>query len=327
MTDIREELEARATEDGIEFFLTMFVDMHGRPCAKLVPSSAMDVVVGGAGFAGFAVGPMGQSPADPDMIAAPDPASYIKLPWRDGVAVVMCDIEVEGKPWPYTPRVMLRNTLERLLDERGMRMMVGVEAEYHLVRRRPEGGIEVADPLDQQGLPCYDAKGLTRMFDHLSTVSRYMNELGWTNYANDHEDANGQFEQNFLFDDASTTADRVIFFRFMVHTLAHEAGMAATFMPKPFTRLTGNGMHTNVSLWSTEGRNLFAGEEAGTATASGSPASATSSPPGCSNTPGACRPSAAQRSTATSAWGSARPARERRGPRRTSRTAATTGPS
>ena len=82
MTDIREELEARAAEDGIEFFLTMFVDMHGRPCAKLVPSSAMDVVVGGAGFAGFAVGPMGQSPADPDMIAAPDPASYVKLPWQ-----------------------------------------------------------------------------------------------------------------------------------------------------------------------------------------------------------------------------------------------------
>jgi glutamine synthetase len=259
VTDIREELEARAAEDGIEFFLTMFVDMHGRPCAKLVPSSAMDVVVGGAGFAGFAVGPMGQSPADPDMIAAPDPASYVKLPWRDGVAVLMCDIEVEGKPWPYTPRVMLRNTLERLHDERGMRLMVGVEAEYHLVRRRPEGGIEVADPLDQSSLPCYDAKGLTRMFDHLSTVSRYMNQLGWTNYANDHEDANGQFEQNFLFDDALTTADRVIFFRYMVHTLAHEAGMAATFMPKPFTRLTGNGMHTNVSLWSTEGRNLFAG--------------------------------------------------------------------
>jgi glutamine synthetase len=95
------------------------------------------------------------------------------------------------------------------------------------------------------------------MFDHLSTVSRYVNGLGWTNYANDHEDANGQFEQNFLFDDALTTADRVIFFRYMVHTLAHEAGMAATFMPKPFTRLTGNGLHMNTSLWSTEGRNLF----------------------------------------------------------------------
>ena len=257
MSDAREVLEARAEKDDIEFFLTMFVDMHGRPCAKLVPSSAMDVVVGGAGFAGFAVGPMGQSPADPDMIAAPDPASYVKVPWREGLAVVMCDIEVEGQLWPYTPRVLLRRSLERLREERDMELRVGVEAEYHLVRRRPEGGIEVADPLDAHALPCYDAKGLTRMLDHLSTVSRYMNQLGWTNYANDHEDGNGQFEQNFLFADALTTADRVIFFRYMVHTLAHQAGMAATFMPKPFTEVTGNGLHMNTSLWSTAGRNLF----------------------------------------------------------------------
>ena len=153
MSDAREVLEARAEKDDIEFFLTMFVDMHGRPCAKLVPSSAMDVVVGGAGFAGFAVGPMGQSPADPDMIAAPDPASYVKVPWREGLAVVMCDIEVEGQLWPYTPRVLLRRSLERLREERDMELRVGVEAEYHLVRRRPEGGIEVADPLDRTRCP------------------------------------------------------------------------------------------------------------------------------------------------------------------------------
>ena len=154
---------------------------------------------------------------------------------------------------------MLRNTLERLRDERDMELMVGVEAEYHLVGAGSKGGIEVADPLDQQDLPCYDAKGLTRMFDHLSTVSRYMNGLGWTNYANDHEDADGQFEQNFLFDDALTTADRVIFFRYMVHTLAHEAGMARPFMPKPFTRLTGNGLHMNTSLWSPRGATCSSG--------------------------------------------------------------------
>jgi glutamine synthetase len=256
--DAREILEARAREDDIEFFMTMFVDLHGRPCAKLVPSSAMEVVVGGAGFAGFAVGPMGQSPASPDMIAAPDPASYTKIPWRDGVAVVMCDITVEGELWPYTPRVIFRRNLERLAAERGMAMMVGVEAEYHLVRRVEGGGIVVADPLDTEPLPCYDAKALSRMYDHVTTVSRYMNHLGWGNYANDHEDANGQFEQNFVYADALTTADRLIFFRYMVHTLAHEAGMAATFMPKPFAHLTGNGLHTNTSLWSSDGKkNLF----------------------------------------------------------------------
>ena len=78
--------------------------------------------------------------------------------------------------------------------------------------------------------------GLTRQYDFLSTVSKYCNELGWGNYANDHEDANGQFEQNFAYDDALVECDRAIFFRYMVHTLAEQHGMIATFMPKPFTQ-------------------------------------------------------------------------------------------
>ena len=96
-------------------------------------------------------------------------------------------------------------------------------------------------------------------FDHLATVSKYMNQLGWANYANDHEDANGQFEQNFAYADALTSADRLIFYRYMIHTLAHRAGLAATFMPKPFGNLTGSGLHLHSSLWDARtGEELFA---------------------------------------------------------------------
>lgn len=255
------ELRERAEQDGIEFFFAMFVDMHGKPCAKLIPIEAFDVLMGGgAGFAGFAAGPMGQSPADPDMIAMPDPASYTPVPWSPGLAILQCDIHVDDEPWPYAPRVILKNALKEL-EERDLVMNVGVEAEYFLVRRKPEGGIELADPIDTAPVPCYDAKGLSRMYGHLTTVSRYMNQLGWTNYANDHEDANGQFEQNFAYADALTTADRVIFFRYMVQTLAHEAGMTATFMPKPFSHLTGNGLHCHTSLWSASGDELFLNDD------------------------------------------------------------------
>jgi glutamine synthetase len=253
------DLRARAESDGVEFFFAMFVDMHGKPCAKMIPVQALSVLTGGgAGFAGFAAGPMGQTPADPDMIAVPDLDSYTLAPWQPGLAVVQCDIHVEGEPWPYTPRLILKGVLERA-RERGLVYNVGCEAEYFLVRRTEDGGIEVADPLDRSGAPCYDAKGLTRMYEHLTTVSKYMNQLGWSNYANDHEDANGQFEQNFAYSDALTSADRLIFFRYMVHTLAHQAGMAATFMPKPFADLTGNGLHMHSSLWDAQtGAELFA---------------------------------------------------------------------
>ena len=255
-------LREQAERDGIEFFFAMFVDMHGKACAKLVPASSFDMLINdGVGFAGFAAGPLGQTPADPDMIAIPDPASYVAAPWQPGLAILQCDIHVEGEPWPYAPRVILKNQLARLA-ERDVIFNVGVEAEYFLVRRSDGGGIEVADPLDVAELPCYDAKGLTRMYDHLTTVSTYMNRLGWSNYANDHEDGNGQFEQNFKYADALTTADRAIVFRFMIHTLAHQSGMAATFMPKPFTHLTGNGLHMHSSLWSPAGDELFmAGDE------------------------------------------------------------------
>ncbi len=264
MSDPAQDLRDRATADGIEFFLAMFTDMHGKPCAKAVPATQLDLLLGGgAGFAGFAAGDIGQSPADPDISAVPDPASYTPLPWKPGVAVLHCDPHVEGKPWPYAPRVILRRLLDGLRAERGWEFMTGAEVEHSLVRRTADGGIEVADPLDNAAKPCYEAKGLSRMWDHLSTLSRYMNELGWANYANDHEDGNGQFENNFRYADALTTADRVIFFRYMVHMLAHGAGMTATFMPKPFGSVTGNGMHLHSSLWTSAGEPLFTDEADG----------------------------------------------------------------
>lgn len=263
-TDTRDDLRKRAEADGIEFFLAMFVDMHGKPCAKAVPMASFDMLMdGGAGFAGFAAGDLGQSPADPDITAVPDPASYTPLPWKPGVAVLHCDPHVDGEPWPYAPRVILKRQLEALAAERGWQLMTGVEAEYSLLRRTADGKLEVADPLDSSAKPCYEAKGLTRMWDYLSTLSRSMNQLGWGNYANDHEDGNGQFESNFVYADAVTTADRTIFFRYMVHMLAHEAGMTATFMPKPFSTVTGNGLHLHQSLWTLDGEPLFSDDTDG----------------------------------------------------------------
>ncbi|MBO0877549.1 MAG: type III glutamate--ammonia ligase, partial [Pseudonocardia sp.] len=114
MADGREQVAARADQDGIEFFLAMFVDLHGKPCAKAVPRSSLDLLMdGGAGFAGFAAGDLGQSPADPDLCAVPDPASYTPVPWKDGVAVLHCDPHVDGEPWPYAPRVILKRLLAR----------------------------------------------------------------------------------------------------------------------------------------------------------------------------------------------------------------------
>jgi glutamine synthetase len=145
--------------------------------------------------------------------------------------------------------VILRRAIEQAA-ERNLVLKAGVEAEYSLLAREDDGSFRPADERDTSKLPCYDARGLTTMLDHLTTVSRHMDAMGWGNYANDHEDANGQFEQNFQYADALTTADRLIVLRLMMHTLARRQDLYATFMPKPFADKTGNGLHMHLSLWS-----------------------------------------------------------------------------
>ncbi|BBX62113.1 glutamine synthetase [Mycobacterium saskatchewanense] len=255
------DLATLADQSGTRFILTLFVDLRGKPCAKLVPVEAVDVLAtDGVGFAGYAVGAMGQEPKDPDLIAIPDPASFTPIPFvKEGLAIVHCDPHVEGEPWPYAPRVILKALIARAADA-GYEPWVGAEVEYFLVHRNADGSLSVADAADTSAQPCYDARGLTRMFEHLSAISTAMNTLGWSNYANDHEDANGQFEQNFQFADALTTADRVITLRYLLSMLASERGMVATFMPKPFAEKTGSGMHLHLSLTSG-GAPVFPADE------------------------------------------------------------------
>ena len=246
--------------NGVEFVFAQFVDMHGKPNAKLVPASHLDdLLTDGAGFAGFAAGEIGQRPNDPDLAAIPDVRSLTPLPWRPEVARFACDVHVEGEEWPYDPRTILRRQLERA-KALGYEFKIGCELEYFLVRKKEDGSIELADPLDTLDQPCYDMRALTRNLDFVGQVARNITALGWDNYATDHEDANGQFEQNFQFADALTTADRAIFFRYMVESMAQERGLIATFMPKPFPHLTGNGCHFHLSLW-RDGENVFEADD------------------------------------------------------------------
>jgi glutamine synthetase len=173
------DLATRARADGIEFVMALFVDLTGKPCAKLVPIEAVEELQNdGVGFAGYAVGAMGQQPADPDLIALPDAASYMPVPFiRPGLAIVHCDPHVEGKPWPFAPRVILKEQLARAA-ELGLELKVGAEVEYFLVERGPDGALRPADPKDTASRPCYDARGLTRMYDHLTEVSKAINGLG-----------------------------------------------------------------------------------------------------------------------------------------------------
>jgi len=257
-----EEVRSLVGKEGIEYFLCSFVEMSGAPKAKLVPATHLDDMAReGAAFAGFACGEVCQGPQDPDIVSIPDFRSLTVLPWRKNIAWVPGDLYVNGKSWPYCPRTILQRQLQEA-RRRGYIVNVGVEPEFMLLKKNAGEEYVPWDPLDTAGKPCYDLRALYRNLDVMTTLIRYMQELGWDPYANDHEDANCQFEINWVYSDALKTADRHTFFKWMVRTVAEQHGLWATFMPKPFAHLTGNGAHFHMSLADADsGTNLFLDEK------------------------------------------------------------------
>ena len=257
------DLATFAAEKGVKYFMISFTDLFGGQRAKLVPAQAIaDMQEDGAGFAGFATY-LDMTPAHPDMLAVPDPSSVIQLPWKPEVAWVAANCVMEGEDVDQAPRNVLRKLVDQAADQ-GMHIKTGVEAEFFLLT--PEGD-DISDPYDTAAKPCYDQQAVMRRYDVIAEICDYMLELGWGPYQNDHEDANGQFEMNWEFDDALRTADKHSFFKFMTKSVAEKHGLRATFMPKPIQGLTGNGCHVHISVWDAPGQasqtNVFAGGGAG----------------------------------------------------------------
>jgi len=251
------ELAESAKALGLKYFLISYTDLFGSQRAKLVPAQAIaGMQKNGAGFAGFATW-LDMSPADSDMFAIPDPATLIPLPWKPEVGWLASDLWMDGAPVAQAPRLVLKRAVESAASA-GFAMKTGVECEFFLI---DADGTKISDPADIATKPCYDQSALLRRYDVITEICDAMIALGWEAYQNDHEDANGQFEMNWSFADAIVTADRHVFFKFMVKSIAEKHGLRATFMPKPFLGLTGSGCHAHVSLW-RDGDNLFE-EEAG----------------------------------------------------------------
>ena len=243
-----------AEKKGIKYFLIAFVDLFGTMRAKIVPATAIDAVAdAGAGFAGFAAW-FDLTPAHPDVLVTPEPDTLVQLPWKPEVAWITGDLAMDGKPLRQNPRQVLKRVMAVAAGE-GYEMKTGVECEYFLIT--PDGS-SISDAADAQAKPCYDQLSLMRRYEVIKEICDAMISLGWNPYQNDHEDANGQFEMNWEYDNCMRTADKHAFFKFMVKSIAEKHGLRATFMPKPFINLTGNGCHAHISLWSKAGKNIFA---------------------------------------------------------------------
>ena len=261
---IREEIFQRMKDDDVKFILAQFVDLNGSPKVKMVPVDHFeDVLDEGAGFAGAALPGMGQGPHSHDLMARIDLDSYTYVPWDEGLARFASDLFVDGSPHMFCPRQNFKRVLAQARQE-GYALNVGIEPEHFLVTKNADGSIEVWDPHDIDSLrkPCYDFKGIANVIGYLRDMMDGMRRVGWDAYQSDHEDANGQFEINFHYSDALTTADRYTFFKMMTSQYAQNHGAIATHMAKPFTDRTGSGGHIHYHLADANtGENLFLDEE------------------------------------------------------------------
>ncbi len=256
----REQVRKKLEDQGIEFLLAQFIDIHGSPKVKQVPVECFDDIVGaGAGFAGAAVWGMGQGPESHDLMARADLDTFCQLPWKQNVAIASCNIYVDGAPWPYCPRTNLIRMMDLFASE-GYLLNGGFEPEHFLVEKGTDGNIRAWDPqgIDVLSKPCYDFKGMSQTMDYLQDIIRFGNQMGFGIYQSDHEDANGQYEINFGWTNALHTADRLVRFRMLAGQTAAKYGATATFLAKPFDDKTGSGAHLHFHVADTHNQeNLF----------------------------------------------------------------------
>lgn len=254
---LREQLKSQ----GVEFLMASFSDMHGVSKTKLVPLDHMDQMLAGSElYTGAALDGVPQDVSEEEVSARPDPASCIILPWQKNVAWLASNLWSAGKPFEACSRNILARATQKAA-ELGWVMNLGLEAEFYVLKDSEAGPVPVSDR-DTLGKPCYDGNGALDNLHWLSELVDAMDQLGWDVYSFDHEDGNGQFEIDFSFADAMTTADRFVFLRMMANAIARRHGYFASWMPKPFASKTGSGAHYNMSFASTDtGENLFAADD------------------------------------------------------------------
>lgn len=242
-----------------DYYLAQFVDIHGRPKAKLVPAKHKDMIFGvGAGFAGFAIAGMGMEPHGREFMAIGDRDSIRPVPWMTSTASVTCDGHVDGKPHALDSRVIAKKALSDFREATGLEFFTGLEPEFFLLKPGSAvGSWVVATESESLDKPCYDFRNLSSVADFLMELRSVLEGAGIDVYQIDHEDANGQFEMNFTYADGLKTADNLTYFKMAAQAIAKKHGMLCSFMPKPFAERSGSGLHMHMSAGKKFGDNAF----------------------------------------------------------------------
>ena len=245
---------------GIHSVLAQFCDLHGVAKGKLVPLAHLqEWVEQGAGFAGPSIWGTGlpRFGARSEYYGRVQPHSLRPLPFMPGVAHAVCDGYAGGQPLETCSRQLLKAAVAAL-RARGWTLWVGIEPEFFLLNKGANGQWQVADREDVLDKPSYDLKAIGRNAAFLDDMRSNLTQLGFDLQQIDHEDACGQYEINYRFDDALAAADRYMLFKMTAHAVAQRHGLWFSAMPKPIATAPGSGLHFHLSITDVDGRAVFA---------------------------------------------------------------------
>ena len=258
MLDIKtkEDVIKIAKKEKILFVRLQFIDILGVPKNIVIPPNRLEealekgIPFDASSIAGYA------TIEESDKIAMPDPKSFVILPEdieKRKTAKLNCDIyEQNGKRFEGDSKYILEKVVNKA-KKMGYIYNTGPECEFFLFKKDGEESSLI--PNDAAGY--FDLSHRDLAEGVRADITLALEKLGVKTYTSHHEVSSGQHEINFNYDDALTTADRVITLKYVTKVIARVHGLHASFMPKPLFGLNGSGMHTHLSLFTMNGKNAF----------------------------------------------------------------------
>ena len=257
------EIRKKIDSLGVEYLYLQFVSVTGRICGKGIPARHWESIaekgfqlVYGATvnlFTDRGGNYLGYGPEASELVGIPEPETFCQLPWDKRVARVFCTLfrnREEKQDAGAFLTADCRGNLRRIHDQfqaehNGMHMRHGAEPEMMWLKRdesgKPAGGY--SNPY------CYHIDQFESLRPVYMKVIEYASAMGLDMIQGDHEDAPGQLELNYTFDDALRTADRLTTYRQLCAQVAREFNLIACFMSKPFMGVSASGCHHNISFW------------------------------------------------------------------------------
>jgi len=255
------DLLERVREDEVCFVSLQFTDVMGTIKSVTIPVGRLgEVLEDGLWFDGSSIEGFARI-YESDLVLRPDEDTYRVLPWSAPErrrARLICDVYgPDGNPSPNVPRQALRQMLARA-EDKGYHFNVGPELEFFLFRRNGEPNSDhPTRPVPHDVGSYFDFSPRDEAQQVRSEIMLALEGMGMEVEMGHHEVATGQHEIDFRYDDALTSADNAVSFKYAVRGVATSHDLYASFMPKPIFGINGSGMHTHQSFFDAEGHNLF----------------------------------------------------------------------